>query len=208
MRTILPCADIAVKDDIVQDCDRRNTSVLPVPDDGLQMLGSTLRAARLARGLTQQRTAKLAQVSRAQLALAERGGNISVKLLLKIARSLDLTTIPLDGTVQLTAGGEGLNVVEMLQSLDLLAWLVEHLRGVTMHAVLPPSERGTLRDAPAFKRFVETLLRESDTEGTEHLAKAILGLAGDEPRGAHPPRASKDLAAQPPSARPRRRRNT
>jgi len=151
--------------------------VLPTPEAGIRSIGATIRAARIARGLTQERAAKEARVSRAQLALLEQGGNVSIKFLLKIAKLLDLTNIPLDGKVQLTAEvRDGLNVFELMQSLDLLAAVVDHLRGFAMTAVLPPSERGELKDTVALKEIVAR--HTVNAAGVERLAKAITQLEG------------------------------
>lgn len=161
--------------------------MLPAPESAIRSIGATIRAARLARGLTQQRAAREAKVSRAQLALLERGGNVSIRFLLTVARYLELTNIPLDGTVQLTSGArDGLNVLELIQSLDLLAALVEHLRGFAIAAVLPPSERGRLDDTLALRDFV--VKHVGDEAGVDRLAQAILRLSEDAPAGATPPR--------------------
>lgn len=177
--------------------------MLPTPETGIRSIGTTIRAARLARGLTQQKAAKEAKISRAQLALLEQGGNVSIKFLLKIAKFLDLTNIPLDGTVQLTSGArEGLNVFELIQSLDLLGALVEHLRGFAMTAVLPPSERGKLKDTLALRDFVARHL--GDDDGVQRLAKAITELSDDTPAGASPPRVADEKKRHARSRRTRR----
>lgn len=179
--------------------------MLPEPEAGIQSIGATIRAARLARGLTQQRAAKAASVSRAQLALLEQGGNVSIKFLLKIARFLELTTIPLDGTVRLTSGArEGVNVFELVQSLDLLAALVDRLRGFAMQAILPPSERGKLHDTLALREFVAKHL--GDDVGVQRLAKAIAGLSDDVPAGATPPRVTEETEVTVRRSRRTRRR--
>src|SRR5258708_11535349 len=59
------------------------------------MLGETVRAARLERGLTQERLARLAGVSRWHLAALEKGDNVSVAVLRKVAVVLQLTEISL-----------------------------------------------------------------------------------------------------------------
>lgn len=178
--------------------------MLPTPETGIRSIGATIRAARLARGLTQQRAAKQANISRAQLALLEQGGNVSIKFLLKIANLLDLTNIPLDGTVQLTSGvREGLNVFELIQSLDLLSALVEHLRGFAITAVLPPSERGKLKDTPALRDFVAKHL--GDDAGFDRLAAVILRLSEDVPADATSPQVADEAKAQPRASRRARR---
>jgi transcriptional regulator with XRE-family HTH domain len=59
------------------------------------MLGETVRAARLERGLTQERLARLAGVSRRHLAALEKGANVSVAVLRKVATVLQLAEINL-----------------------------------------------------------------------------------------------------------------
>ena len=59
------------------------------------MLGQTIRAARIKKGLTQARLARLAGVSRRHLAALEKGANVSVLVLKKVASVLELTDIDL-----------------------------------------------------------------------------------------------------------------
>jgi transcriptional regulator with XRE-family HTH domain len=59
------------------------------------MLGETVREARIRKGLTQARLAKLAGVSRRHLAALEKGANVSVNILQRVATVLELTEIPL-----------------------------------------------------------------------------------------------------------------
>jgi transcriptional regulator with XRE-family HTH domain len=66
------------------------------------MLGETIRATRIKKGLTQARLARLAGVSRRHLAALEKGANVSVLVLKKVAFVLDLTEIDL-GTLSLVA---------------------------------------------------------------------------------------------------------
>src|ERR1051325_3490731 len=61
------------------------------------MLGDTVREARIRKGLTQARLARLAGVSRRHLAALEKGANVSVLVLRKVASVLDLTEINLGG---------------------------------------------------------------------------------------------------------------
>ncbi|HVR39823.1 MAG TPA: helix-turn-helix domain-containing protein [Thermoanaerobaculia bacterium] len=67
------------------------------------MLGQTVREQRLKKGLTQARLARLAGVSRRHLAALEKGANVSVLVLRKVASVLDLTEIVL-GDLSLRAG--------------------------------------------------------------------------------------------------------
>jgi transcriptional regulator with XRE-family HTH domain len=59
------------------------------------MLGQIVRAARIKKGLTQARLARLAGVSRRHLAALEKGANVSVLVLKKVAAVLELTEIDL-----------------------------------------------------------------------------------------------------------------
>ncbi|HKS23244.1 MAG TPA: helix-turn-helix domain-containing protein [Thermoanaerobaculia bacterium] len=67
------------------------------------MLGQIIRAARIKKGLTQARLARLAGVSRRHLAALEKGANVSVLVLKKVAAVLELTAIDLgDVTLNVT----------------------------------------------------------------------------------------------------------
>jgi transcriptional regulator with XRE-family HTH domain len=59
------------------------------------MLGDTVREARIKKGLTQARLAKAAGVSRRHLAALEKGANVSVNILQRVAAVLDLNEIHL-----------------------------------------------------------------------------------------------------------------
>jgi transcriptional regulator with XRE-family HTH domain len=174
------------------------------PDDSLRSIGATIRAARLARGYTQQALARKAGVSRGNLVLLEQGGNVSIRYLLKLADVLELTDIPLGGDVQLTSGNQkGLNVFDLLESLDLIAALAEHLRGFAMNAVLPPSERGELKDTAVLKKLAAKHL--SNPRGTEGPAKAFVQLSADAPEGASHSRIDEEQTPPRSSRHPRPR---
>lgn len=59
------------------------------------MLGETIREARIRKGLTQARLAKMAGVSRRHLAALEKGANVSVSILQRVAAVLELAEIQL-----------------------------------------------------------------------------------------------------------------
>lgn len=61
------------------------------------MLGDVVRETRIKKGLTQAKLARLAGVSRRHLAALEKGANVSVLVLKKVASVLDLTHIQLGG---------------------------------------------------------------------------------------------------------------
>ena len=61
------------------------------------MLGDVVRETRIKKGLTQAKLARLAGVSRRHLAALEKGANVSVLVLKKVASVLDLAQIQLGG---------------------------------------------------------------------------------------------------------------
>jgi transcriptional regulator with XRE-family HTH domain len=83
------------------------------------MLGETVRSTRIRRGLTQAKLARLAGVSRRHLAALEKGANVSVNVLRKVASVLDLTEIDLGGVAIRTNGGTdaGVNVPLLADTL-------------------------------------------------------------------------------------------
>jgi transcriptional regulator with XRE-family HTH domain len=70
------------------------------------MLGEIVRSTRIRRGLTQAKLARLAGVSRRHLAALEKGANVSINVLRKVASVLELAEIDLGG-VSLRNSGAG-----------------------------------------------------------------------------------------------------
>src|ERR1051326_346430 len=83
------------------------------------MLGAVVRETRLKKGLTQAKLARLAGVSRRHLAALEKGANVSVLVLKKVASVLDLTQIQLGG-LELTAGETEKNGVNVAVVADAI----------------------------------------------------------------------------------------
>lgn len=153
--------------------------MIPESRETLEVLGAFIRAARMARGINQQRAAREAKVSRQQLAILEKGGNVSILFLLKIARYLEIQNIPLDGTIELVSGQSGLNVTQLIGALDVLSTYVDDLRSFAVDAVLPPSERRTLRDAPALRDFVAR--HATEEKGLARLGEAMRAMGTERP---------------------------
>lgn len=76
------------------------------------MLGETVREARTRKGLTQAKLAKLAGVSRRHLAALEKGANVSIQILQRVAAVLELTQIHL-GDLSLSPGDREHSTVNM-----------------------------------------------------------------------------------------------
>jgi transcriptional regulator with XRE-family HTH domain len=152
--------------------------VISTPTDQLVSLGVLVRAARRARGLTQQRTAEESGVSRAQLALLEKGRNVSVLFILKVARYLGLT-------LELTVSSTEPNVVGMLRVIEGIGASLDELKSLAVEAALPPSIRG-LDDAAALKTFIER--HGADAADRARLGEVIRELSNDPSRPSKTPK--------------------
>jgi transcriptional regulator with XRE-family HTH domain len=74
------------------------------------MLGNTVREARIRKDLTQARLAKMAGVSRRHLAALEKGANVSINILQRVASVLELTEIHLGDLSLKSSDDRGVNV--------------------------------------------------------------------------------------------------
>ena len=159
----------------------------------LKLVGSVIQGARLKLGLTQQRAAKLADVSRKQWALLEKGENVSVVFLLKVMRALGLTQCPIADDLEVTSSTSGIDADEVLRLAAELTLLGERLERLAFDAVLPPSERAG--DAAA----IDAYLRGGDDlppAVQARLKETLHRVASDSP--AVPPQS-------PPATRTRKR---
>lgn len=103
------------------------------------MLGETLRATRIDRGLTQARLARLAGVSRRHLAALEKGANVSVLVLRKVASVLDLAEISLGELTLRTAGSSSTSI-----NMPVLAETIREAHADTLRAQLLLSRAGSI----------------------------------------------------------------
>lgn len=74
------------------------------------MLGESIKEARIRKGLTQARLAKMAGVSRRHLAALEKGANVSVGILQRVAAVLELSEIQLGGVALKASEAPRVNV--------------------------------------------------------------------------------------------------
>jgi transcriptional regulator with XRE-family HTH domain len=81
------------------------------------MLGDTVREARLRKGLTQARLAQLAGVSRRHLAALEKGANVSVAILERVAGVLELSEITIGDLALRKGTAPGVNVALLTDSI-------------------------------------------------------------------------------------------
>lgn len=124
------------------------------------MLGDTVRSSRIKKGLTQAKLARLAGVSRRHLAALEKGANVSVLVLKKVASVLDLTEINL-GSILLHASQDPTTQVNML----LLAETIReaHADAARAQSLLAEAEgmveEGKRRAPDVVMRFPKTPVR-------------------------------------------------
>jgi transcriptional regulator with XRE-family HTH domain len=105
------------------------------------MLGETVRSTRIKRGFTQARLARLAGVSRRHLAALEKGANVSINVLQKVASVLDLSEINLGELTVQTAKSDS-SVVNM----SVLADTIREAHAEAFHAQSLLARAETLLD--------------------------------------------------------------
>lgn len=88
-------------------------------------LPTLIRSKRLESNLSQDALAKMAGVSRRQLALFEEGQNVSLKFLIKVARALRLTELPI---AELSIRAVQPDLVAIVKAADVLARLKQRAR--------------------------------------------------------------------------------
>jgi transcriptional regulator with XRE-family HTH domain len=104
------------------------------------MLGETVRSTRIKRGFTQARLARLAGVSRRHLAALEKGANVSINVLQKVASVLDLSEINLgELTVQTATSDSSVN-------MSILADTIREAHAGAFHAQSLLARAETLLD--------------------------------------------------------------
>ncbi len=103
------------------------------------MLGETVRATRIERGLTQARLARLAGVSRRHLAALEKGANVSILVLRKVASVLELAEISLGELTLQTANSSSTSI-----NMPMLAETIREAHGDTLRVQLLLSRAGSI----------------------------------------------------------------
>jgi Predicted transcriptional regulators len=92
----------------------------------LESLGAYIRLTRQRRNLTQERLADLAGVSRWQLAQLEKGQNVTISFLLKVAAVLELTEIPLDFLTLRNVPADALSLIVASEAVNNALTQVEN----------------------------------------------------------------------------------
>ena len=90
-------------------------------------LNDVIRLRRLQLGLTQEKVAKMAKVSRRQLSLLEDGRNVSLLFLMKIAKVLEISELPI-GALRLR--GTQPEVTTIVHAADVLHRVKQTLPGL------------------------------------------------------------------------------
>jgi transcriptional regulator with XRE-family HTH domain len=144
------------------------------------MLGETVRAARHERGLTQERLARLAGVSRRHLAALEKGANVSVAVLRKVASVLQLAEITLGELTVRTDPSSSTSV-----NMPILAETIREAHAGTLRAQVLLARAGSIlgddEGAPssASMRFPKMQPLHIERKGRRRGANAIADRAGE-----------------------------
>ena len=86
----------------------------------LASLGDFIRSTRLRRNLTQERLAALAGVSRWQLVQLEKGKNVTIDFLVKVARVLEVSEIPVGSLTLYASTALTPVLLDVAEALDLM----------------------------------------------------------------------------------------
>lgn len=124
----------------------------------LQSLGAYIRLTRQRRNLTLERLAELSNVSRWQLAQLEKGHNVSVTFLLKVAAVLELTEIPIAFLTLRAVPADALSLVMASEAVNNALTQVESaqrgldgavatLDGLLARPAVPPGAERRIADA-------------------------------------------------------------
>jgi transcriptional regulator with XRE-family HTH domain len=116
------------------------------------MLGDAVREARLRKNLTQAHLAKLAGVSRRHLAALEKGANVSINILQRVAGVLELAEIQLGEVSLRSPADRGVNV-------PLLTDTIREARAEAERAQVMLARAESLLGAPPEARFAASFPR-------------------------------------------------
>ena len=148
------------------------------------MLGETVRSTRIKKGLTQAKLARLAGVSRRHLAALEKGANVSVLVVKKVASVLDLRDIDL-GPLVLHSSKDPDTQVNML----ILAETIReaHADAVRAQTLLAEAEGMIDEGKPKRTTASKTVVRfpKLPIRRTANRRRGATGLVADAADSAH-----------------------
>ena len=94
-----------------------------------ESLGNLLRLRRQERNLSQERLAEMASISRGQVALMEKGENVSLQFLVRVANALELSELPIDGLRLREAPPELATIVQAADAVITVRRLLAQMAG-------------------------------------------------------------------------------
>ena len=149
------------------------------PPPPLAAFGLLVRARRVTKGLTQERAARGADVSRKQWALLEKGQNVSAVFMKKVAKFLDLREIPLgDGLFAAGPVEDSVDVTALIRLADdfqaLANSFIDEVRNIAFEAALRRPGRGENSEAIA-----EFIANTDTRRASDELHRTINDLASD-----------------------------
>jgi transcriptional regulator with XRE-family HTH domain len=162
-----------------------------------ESLGNFLRLRRQERNLSQERLAEMASISRGQLALMEKGENVSLQFLVKVANALELSELPLPGLRLREAPPELEAIILAADAVASVRAVLAQLAGKNEQLEVADKTLGALLDralspAGSTRAITESAERIRARPAADHdrIAAGLRELAST-----RPPRAKRSAAA-------------
>ncbi len=167
-----------------------------------ESLGNFLRLRRQERNLSQERLAEMASISRGQLALMEKGENVSLQFLVRVANALELSELPLPGLRLREAPPQLEAIILATEAVSVARKVLAELAGRSEDLESADKKLRELLDravspAGSTLAITEAAERMRDRPPSDHdlIAAGLRELAS-----AEPPRAKRPAAARIPDA--------
>lgn len=143
----------------------------------LSEFGAALRRTRKARGISRAKLARISGVSCRHIAAAEGGANVTLLIVVRLMRALQLTSISLDDDLTVTGKAEGIAPSVVLRVADDIDEAVADIqrRTATLRAYAegkePSEESGRLaaRASTLLREFTEDVRRLDPAKAVEVL---------------------------------------
>ena len=172
-----------------------------------ESLGNFLRLRRQERNLSQERLAEMASISRGQLALMEKGENVSLQFLVRVANALELSELPLPGLRLREAPPQLEAILLATDAVSVARKVLAELAGKSEQLESADKRLRELLDravspAGSTRAITEAAEKMRDRPASDHdrIAAGLRELAS-----AGPPRAKRPAAVRTDAASARRR---
>lgn len=147
------------------------------------LTGAALRQARTDRGITVKRLAKMSDVSRRHLAILEKGGNVSLLVLVKVAAALQMSEVPITDDLRVITGATGAGSALLIECADEIEAGIATFQKIA-GALRENSEAMTVeteddRLSARATRLLQTFLSEVKSLGPAQQIERLERLSGD-----------------------------